>query len=86
MPGVVKQLMPSQPTLKWMSQAAESMGVAAEDAAVFTEEVAPFAIEALEMLAPLILLVPKEEHLVSAAAEVRRYGEVMSQCNKFGDQ
>lgn len=84
-PSVVKSLMPSQPTLKWMASAAETMGATAKEAAIFAEETAPFALGAMEMLAPLVLLVPKEEHLVSAAAEVRRYNEVMTQSTKFGD-
>lgn len=84
-PNVLKTLMPSQPTLKWMASAADTMGATAKEAAIFAEETAPFALGAMEMLAPLLLLVPKEEHLVSAAAEVRRYNEVMTQCGKFGD-
>lgn len=48
-------LVPSMPTMKWMADAALTLGGEAAETAEFAMKAAPYAFEAAEMLAPLAI-------------------------------
>lgn len=78
-----KQILPKMPQMKWMSEAAEAMGEAGEAALKFSVDAAPYALEAAEVLLPLLL--DDLTQMVSAKAEIRRYEAVIAQTKLFGD-
>lgn len=79
----LQAITPSSSTMKWMADAALTLGEGSLETAEFAMKTAPMALEAAEFLLPLLLL--DQPNLVSAEAEIARYSEVVKTTQRFGD-